>query len=398
MKKINVLCLDIEGGHGGSSRSLFYLLKKINKKKFKIEVICKKNSWIKKEYKRYKIQCTVEKTMPCYVPLEILNRNFFSFLFFLIFTWPRSKEFRAKLIHKLKKIDILHCNQISLFFVALWIKKKIPNIKITFHIRTMFWPYKKNRWHFIYRWVIKSAFKVCDSFLFITENEEKNVNEILNSKTNGHVIHNPLSDYSIKKINLNKKNKVIKIISMSHHDFERGTDRIIELAARIPKQFHHKFQFIMLGDYIHSSNFFEKLFKNTAMNKNLKKYAENLKVKNMFKFYGYVKTPELFLKQSDLLIKLTRRPNPWGRHILEAMGLGKAIIPCGTYDKFVKTNINGILLNKYKPKKIVNWLLKIEKKRNSLNKMKTNSLKKINELCSQKQQAKKIEKIWRDLA
>ena len=168
---------------------------------------------------------------------------------------------------------------------------------------------------------------------------------------------------------------------MSHHDFERGTDRIIELAARIPKQFHHKFQFIMLGDYIHSSNFFEKLFKNTAMNKNLKKYAENLKVKNMFKFYGYVKTPELFLKQSDLLIKLTRRPNPWGRDIIEAMGLGKAIISCGTYDKFVKTNINGILLNKYKPKQIVNWLLKIEKKRNSLNKMKTNSLKKINELC-----------------
>ena len=53
MKKINVLCLDIEGGHGGSSRSLFYLLKKIDKKKFKIEVICKKNSWIKKEYKKY---------------------------------------------------------------------------------------------------------------------------------------------------------------------------------------------------------------------------------------------------------------------------------------------------------------------------------------------------------
>lgn len=397
MKKISILCLDIEGGHGGSSRSLFYLLKRINRKKFKIEVICKKNSWIKKEYKKNKIQCTVDKTMPCFVPLEKLNRNFFSLIFFLIFTWPKSKEFRAKLINKLKKIDILHCNQISLFFLALWVKKKIPSIKITFHIRTMFWPYKKNSWHFVYRYVIKSAFKVCDNFLFITENEEKNINEILNLKTNGYVLHNPLSSHNLKKINLNKKNKVIKIISMSHHDFERGTDRIIELAAHIPKKNRHKFQFIMLGDYIHSSNFFEKILGNPSIKNNLKKYAENLKVENIFKFYGYVKTPELFLKQSDILIKLTRRPNPWGRDIIEAMGSGKAIISCGTYDKFVKTNINGILLDNYNPKKIVNWLLKIEKNKNLLHKMQSNSLKRISKLCSQRQQAKKIEKMWSDL-
>ena len=51
----------------------------------------------------------------------------------------------------------------------------------------MFWPYKKNRWHFIYRWVTKSAFKVCDSFLFITENEEKNVNEIKKGVKNMHL-------------------------------------------------------------------------------------------------------------------------------------------------------------------------------------------------------------------
>ena len=43
MQKLNILCLDIEGGHGGSSKSLFNSIKYLNKDKFKPIVICKKN-------------------------------------------------------------------------------------------------------------------------------------------------------------------------------------------------------------------------------------------------------------------------------------------------------------------------------------------------------------------
>lgn len=394
MKKINVLCLDIEGGHGGSSRSLFYLLKNVNKKKFRIHVICKNSSWLKKEYLKHKINCSVEKTMPCYAPLEILNRNFFSLLYFFIFSWPKSRKFRMRLINKLKKFDILHCNQISLFFLALWIKNKNSNIKITFHIRTMFWPYKK-KWHFVYKLAAKIVQKISNKLIFITENEKENLSRVLNLKVSGEILHNPLSDYN-SKIKFMKK-KIIKIISMSHYDRERGVDRVIELATFIPKIFRNKFQFIMLGDYKHSPSFFEKYFTTISNKNNLKHYARSLNIMNIFKFYGYVKKPELVLKEADILIKLTRRPNPWGRDIIEAMGAGKAIISCGTYSKFVKSNINGLLIKKYEPRKIVRWILKIEKDKNFFIKMKKNSLMRVRRLCSQNRQSLKIEKIWKNL-
>ena len=42
MKKVNILFLDIEGGHGGSSKSLYFNLEKLNKNIINPLVICKK--------------------------------------------------------------------------------------------------------------------------------------------------------------------------------------------------------------------------------------------------------------------------------------------------------------------------------------------------------------------
>ena len=47
---------DIEGGHGGSSRSLYYALQNLNLRKFDITVVCKKNSWVKIKYLKKNIR------------------------------------------------------------------------------------------------------------------------------------------------------------------------------------------------------------------------------------------------------------------------------------------------------------------------------------------------------
>ena len=396
MEKKKILCLDIEGGHGGSSRSLFYLLKRVNKKKFGIEVICKKNSWVKKEYLKNNIHCSIENTMPCYPPLEKLNRNFLPLIYFFIFIWPKSKKFRMKLIKKLKNIDILHCNQTSLFFLALWLIKKNPNIKIIFHIRTIFWPNEKNQWHFIFKWVAKSVVKISNRLIFITENEKENLSQVSGQKIKGKVLYNSLPDYE-NKWKINKVGKIIKIISMSHHNIERGTDRIIELASYIPSNLKNKFQFIVIGNHKQDPNFFEKYFIKLSIKKDLRKYAKKMKVTNMFKFYGYIKKPEHILERCDILIKLARKPTPWGRDIIEGMGAGKIIVSCGNYNKFIRSNHNGLLLKKYEPIKIINWLLKIEKNRKLFLWMKKNSIKCITKLCSQTLQSKKIETVWNNL-
>ena len=394
--KIKILCLDIEGGHGGSSKSLFYLLQKINKKKFNIKVICRRNSWLVAEYEKNHIKCEINKSIPKYVILKKFSINFFYLIYFFINLWPKSSEFREKLVKDITKnrYDILHCNHINLFFLAIWLKKKIPNLKITFHIRTIFLPTKYGHWHIFFKLAVKSLLKACDYFIFISENEKKNIEQILKKKVKGMVIYNPvIQQKNNKNIKLKKKSK-LKIVSLSNHDLVRGADRIIEVATFIPKKIRKKFIFLMIGDYLAKPSIFEKLTGTLNIKKNLVEYAKIKRVNNMFKFYGHLKKPENIIKKSDLMIKLSRIYNPWGRDVLEAMSFGKPSVSCGTYKKFIKTNITGLLQKEYDPKKIARWLIEILNNKKKYKKMSKNCIKISNNLCSQKNQSKKTEAIW----
>ena len=195
MKKFKILCIDIEGGHGGSSRSLFYFLEAISKKKIfsqlEITVICRKKSWVEKEYKKIGINCLIEEYMPRYTPLKKYSRNIYQLLLFLIFIWPRSNMFRKRIL-SFKHYDVLHFNHISLSFLAWWCNLKKIGKKRAMHIRTM--PPKNIFSKILY----KISKKSCSSFIYITENEKKHLHNIIGQPNlNEKVIYNP-----VKKIHL----------------------------------------------------------------------------------------------------------------------------------------------------------------------------------------------------
>ena len=81
-KKIRVLCIDHEGGYGGSSRSLFYLIKNIIRLEDNIffEVWCRKKGPIQDMYKSIKVKCITENNIQTYSTLHRTTRNFFSFI------------------------------------------------------------------------------------------------------------------------------------------------------------------------------------------------------------------------------------------------------------------------------------------------------------------------------
>jgi len=387
-RKVKILALDTEGGHGGSSRSLFYLIKNINKKKFKVKVICKKESWIKNEYEKNKIEWSVNKNMPCFTTVQKFSRNLFTFIFFIIYIWPKSAKFRAELIEELKGFDILHCNLITLFFLTSWIKKRIPNIKITMHIRTR--PSK----NYFSKMQAKISKNIINNFIFITENERKNMLTLLDQNiSKGKVIYNPLPDYHKEK-KIRKNLKKLKIISLSHYSYERGTDQLILLAKNLPAELKRKIIFIIVGDYSVKLNILQKIYKAKNIKNNLKDYVKSEGVDKMFRFVGRTSNPEKILKNSDILIKLSRENNPWSRDIIEAMGAGKPVISIGSYDKFVKTNKTGLLLKKFNPNLISNWLLKVNNKPRLLNRMGINCKKTVNYFCNQNKQIRKLENLW----
>ena len=80
MKK-KILCIDHEGGFGGSSRSLFYLIQNIIKIDSNIifEVWCKKRGPIQEMYKRIGVKCRVKEDIRIYSTLYRFSRNVYGF-------------------------------------------------------------------------------------------------------------------------------------------------------------------------------------------------------------------------------------------------------------------------------------------------------------------------------
>ena len=81
----NVLLIDSEGGHGGSSKSMFTLVKYMNRKKLNLKILCKKESWIKQEYKNKGISCSILSFIPTYTVLDTVAKNIYSLFFFVFY-------------------------------------------------------------------------------------------------------------------------------------------------------------------------------------------------------------------------------------------------------------------------------------------------------------------------
>tara|TARA_X000000950_G_scaffold289119_1_gene409928 strand:- start:587 stop:1744 length:1158 start_codon:yes stop_codon:yes gene_type:complete len=380
LKKIKILCIDIEGGHGGSSRSLFYALEAIrHAKKFSnldITVICKKKSWLKSQYKKIGIKCIIENDIPRFTPLKKNSRNFYQLLLFLIIIWPKSYNFRKKILAS-NSYDIIHFNHISLSFLARWCKlKKLGKIYVM-HVRTM--PVKTIFSKIVY----KISEKYCDAFIYITENEKKNVQNIIQKPTIiEKIIYNPVKIFKTNTSILINHDSRFKIGILSNYSFNRGIDRAIEVYEAIPNNKKKDFLFVIAGDMTEGEH--------------LIRYIKNKGYEKNFLFLGHIKNPEKVLTNINLLFKLTRQNNPWGRDILEALSFGKPAVSIGNYNKFIITNKTGYLQKKYNPFEIANWVINLETNKALQKKLSLNSVKIVKKLCNPDIIAEQLTNVWLD--
>ena len=63
---MGILYLDIEGGWGGSSRSLYYLLEAIDRRRFRPVVVTRKDGPIRQRYETIGITCVHMPDLPVF--------------------------------------------------------------------------------------------------------------------------------------------------------------------------------------------------------------------------------------------------------------------------------------------------------------------------------------------
>tara|TARA_Y100000991_G_C21706370_1_gene235928 strand:- start:98 stop:466 length:369 start_codon:yes stop_codon:yes gene_type:complete len=117
----------------------------------------------------------------------------------------------------------------------------------------------------------------------------------------------------------------------------------------------------------------------------------------MFIFTGHLTDPTPILHHSNLLFKLTRENNPWGRDILEALSCGLPVVSIGSFDKFVKTGETGLLQNEYSPEAIAKWLKDLASDQSKLVQMSKNAKRIAERVCSAELSSNKVKAVWQDL-
>jgi glycosyltransferase involved in cell wall biosynthesis len=392
-KKIKVLCLDIEGLHGGSSRSLFNSLKNISTEKADIEVWCKRRGEVQESYNEIGIAVKIVPDMPKVSSLPRISRNLFVLALFYFRDWPNSKLFRNKLLRESERFDLIHCNHEGLYWLQRWINKYI-GLPVSMHIRTTPWP------------TIFSFFQVkiishyTSGLVFITENERDNFIRLGGSKLYGKVIYNIVPE--VKKLPLPvgrvlNNNDTFKVCTLANYSYLRGMDQLIDVALVLKELGQEKINFVVAGDLFLSKSLPGKLGYVARKGGNLEDYANEMGVRDMFLFLGHVTNPERVLSGCHALIRPSREHNPWGRDVLEALSFGLPVIATGTYNRFVEDRVTGFLLKDFDPIQVAESIIELSKNKALVKKMGEQAKKRVKKLCHASRRSQDLLDFWTNI-
>lgn len=384
MQRLKVLYIDIEGGFGGSSRSLLNMVADLDRKLFEPIVICKKNGPTFVKLQSLGIQTFIDCKIFSIIPLKKNNLKNWLIHGYKLFLM---KSVLNKIINI--KPDILHLNYEGLIPLHYFLSKRNLKIKTILHFRS-----SVAKANFIYKIYAKHINKHINHLIFITENqyEEAKKSGVLVDNISNTILYNASNILGRSKIKEAKKGsfKKLKIIYMGSLDISRGVLRLIELA----KEFKRLKLPITLSLYGQSS-FIRRYF---CFKVNLKTYLsykiKRLLLQDVIKIHNFTSKPEEELLKADLLIHPSKNNDPWGRNIIEAMSLGLPVITHGKYDKFIKNNSTGILLKEWSLSNYVESIKFISSNKNLLNKWSTNSLSFAEKNFNKKKYSTKIKNIY----
>ena len=392
-RPLRVLCLDIEGGFGGSSRSLYESLRHMDRGAIEPEVWCRCDGPARERYAELGIACRIDSEMPTMNSLPRLSRNLYGYAR-LAQKFVRTAEQRATLLKAVRdRFDLVHFNHEGLFYLARWLRKRHGKPQVM-HVRTMI---PNNVFGC---WQVRQMAKANDRLVFITENEQDNVERLAGRKDCGPIIYNiaePVAETVPPNAQIPQDGR-LKVAVLSNYAYVRGVDRIVDIAKALVRHNRRDFLFVVAGNMILSGTLPGELGRLSRVGGTLADYAATSGVADMFLFLGHVAMPEAVLAGCDLLLKPTREDNPWGRDILEAMAAGKPVVSVGRYARFVETGVTGVLLNPFSADDAADALLKLDADRPAARRLGDNAMRRVAQLCNGSARASELLAVWRDAA
>ena len=342
---LRILHIDVEGGFGGSSRSLLMYvigIQRLQAKNYSSHVLCKTAGPIQLIYDKLGTSCEVFPHMLHRIPLVKYNfRN-------CITTVPKFLDiFRLHQKIVSCKPDIVHLNHAGLMLNGVLLKFSSFKGHIVIHSRVI-WPqnaFSRFFTHLLLRssdHVIAIAAPVRQAHI---------ANGFPPDKIS--VIHNPSISSCTSDNSDQRDQSVCRISYFGTIGNLKGPDRLIELADVLEKR-EFPFDIRIFGAPPRRRSLTKKLDGELVSILERQKKASDL---YHFLYEGHVADPESRIAASDFIVRPSRENDPWGRDVIETMSHGKVIIATGYFDGFVKNDSNGFIVGEWDVNRVADIII-----------------------------------------
>lgn len=323
---IRTLHVDIEGGWGGSSRSLFELLRRLDRDRIEPLVAHRQEGPVSERYSGVGIPTRHIPEIASFAP-----RPYNSFKIFLG-SAPRllglgAAARRLASLAREHRASLIHLNYEGLFLLAPRLRRH-AGLPLIGHSRTHV---PGNAWG---RWLVRTLARELDHIFFISDQEEMRFRELeADAPLAGTVLWNIAPDPVPRR----PIAATPEIVYLGSIDWAKGTDRLVDLAAALEEREAPPMIIAIYGEARQDPSF------KSAMERRI--VAEGLS--SRIELRGHTAKPEDVLAGAFALVRPSRENDPWGRDVIEAARAGVPVLATGDYEGVVRDGETGYLFGEF---------------------------------------------------
>lgn len=338
--KLRTIHVDIEGGWGGSSRSLFELVRRLPDVGIEPTVFYRQHGPLEDWYSDAGIQIRHFPQIASFVPRgQKVIRNLIASTPRLI--GARSVAFEIANAARDYHADAIHLNYDGLFLLARMLRREL-NMPLVGHSRAML---PKTLWGA----ALAKDFTSNLDFLFcISPNEldryKSMAGKIIDEEFSEVMwnISRPVSDRSPFP-------KIPRVLYLGSIDWSKGTDLLVDVAMWLDKINAPPLKLVIFGKARTSPKYEETL----------KKHVTELNLNERIEFAGYTINPMSEMSSAFALLRPSRDYAPWGRDVIEATCAGLPVFASGDFEGVVLHEKTGFLFRPFNAEDVANALLRL---------------------------------------
>lgn len=320
MNPVRTLHVDIEGGYGGSSRSLFELIRRLDPARIAPLVAHRQDGPVVGRYRSIGVPAVHVPEIVSFVPRRGKGaRNF-------VATLPRLRHLgraadRLAALAERHGAELIHLNYEGLFLIGARLARR-TGLPIVVHCRAHL---PDDAWG---RWLVRRLLGFADHLFFISPQEAARVAALAGGRTvPGEVLWN-IAPEPLPRAPFADPPEAVYLGSL---DETKGADRLVEIAAALDRTGAPPLLIAAYGEARARPRFAAALVQRAAP------------LTHRLALRGHTAEPERVLAGALALVRPSREDDPWGRDVIEAARAGVPVLATGTYQGVVEDGVTGWL-------------------------------------------------------